>query len=168
MKKLLGVLIIIVVIIVAISFGFYACFSIGTIHTNSAQPIKTNYSNEYKTNFKKDFPYIQDIDIYYQQGRINFNFTVSPQMSLEECKQVVKKTKDILKDRTITESFLKGHNEQNAITICFDSKKDIYSFKCSYFIPTPDTTDNPNVSSINNYKIWYLTVNNQPSVQIEF
>jgi uncharacterized protein YxeA len=167
-NKLIRFLTAVVAIIIAISIGLYICFAVGMIRSSSAQQITTNYSKEYKTNFKRNFPYIQDIDIYYQQGKINFDFMVSPQMSIEECKQVVQETKNILQDKNIAKIFLKGHGEQNTIMICFSSNADIYTFKCPYYIPTPDTSDNPNASLVNDYKVWYLTVNNQPSMQIGF
>jgi hypothetical protein len=168
MNKLLGVLTTIVVITVAIAIGFYVWFAEGMRRANSAKPIITNYSEEYKANFKKDYPYIQDIDIYYKQGRIYFDFIISPQVSLDECKQVIKKTKDILQDNNINESLLKGYRAQNSIQMRFHNMEYTYSFSCPYYIPTPDNTDNPNATITNNYKVWYMNVNNQPSIQIDF
>jgi hypothetical protein len=167
MNKLIGYITAVFAIIVTVIIGAYGCFAVGMIRSNSAQQITTSYSKEYKTNIKKEFPYIQEIDIYYQQGKINFDFRVSPQMSLEECKQVVRETKNILQNGKIAESFLKGHGEQNVIMVYFTSNTNTYSFKCPYYIPTQDTSDNPNATLVNNYKVWYLTINNQQGIEIE-
>lgn len=168
MSKLVKIFIVIIALVGVILTVFYGCFAIGMIHTNSAQPITTRYSKEYKTDLRKSFPGIQDINIFYKQGRIYFNFAVNSEMSLEECKQVVRKTRDVLQDKIIMGFFPKGHGMQNSIMIKFDNKKDMYSFYCPYFIPAEDVNHNSNNSIANNYKVWFMSINNHPSIQIEF
>lgn len=164
MNKIVKVIIGIIVFITLILIGFCAWFAMGMINADSAKTIKTSSSDEYKINVKKEFSKIENIDIYYQQGKVYFNFEINSEMPLEECKEVVKKTIIILEEEGILKLLPKGHTGQETIIINFDNRKDLYSFKCPYWLPTDDNTNKQN----KNYKIWYMVINDEPKIQVEF
>lgn len=164
MNKIVKLIIGIVAFIVLIQIGFYLWFAIGMKNTNSAKTINTSGSDEYKINAKKEFSKIENINIYYQQGKVYFNFKINSEMHLEECKEVVKKTKIILQEEGILKLLPKGYTGQETIIINFDNRKDLYSFKCTYWLPTQDNTNKQN----KNYRIWYMVINDEPKIQVEF
>jgi hypothetical protein len=162
MNKIVKLIIGIVAFIVLIQIGFYVWFAIGMKNANSAKTINTSSSDEYKMNIKKEFSKINNIDIYYQQGNVYFNFIINSEMSLEECKEVVRETKITVQEEDILKLLPKGYTGQETITINFDNAKGIYSFKCPYWLPTEDNSQNKE------YKIWYMTINDEPKIQVEF
>jgi len=164
MNKIVKLIIGIVAFIILIQIGFYLWFAIGMKNANSAKTINTSSSDEYKMDVKKKFSKIENIDIYYQQGKVYFNFKINSEMSLDECKEVVKETKITLQEEGILKLLPKGYTGQETIIINFDNAKDIYSFKCPYWLPTEDNSNDQNKE----YKIWYMIINNEPKIQVEF
>ena len=167
LKITINTIIGIIILTILICIGFYIWFSVGMRSTNSVKPIETSYINIYKDDIKKEISEITEVSVYYQQGRICFDFTADSSMTLDKCKSVVKKTKEFIETEGVTHLLPKGFGVQDTIKIEFDTLKNIYSFESPYFIPTKDTYDNPNNSEENNYNVWYLSVNNEQAIQIE-
>ena len=132
--------------------------------SSSEKAINTDWVKRYKTTIKADFININDIKVYYRFGRVHFDFTVNPEMLEDEYDQVVKKTKDSVVKETIS----KLYGDQMSLSIKFDSKKDIYVYESSYWVPTEDITDNPNLMIENNFKVWYLKINDKPEIKMQF
>ena len=164
MKKPYLIIYGILIFIISIPIILYLLFTIGTVYSSSAKAIDTDWVKQYKTNMKTDFISIRDIKIYDQFGRVHFDFTVDPKMSVDEYNQVVKKTKDLVLKETIS----KLYGDQLTLRVKFDSKKDIYVYESPYWVPTEDVTDNPNKMIENNYKVWYLQINDKPGIKIQF
>ena len=154
----------VIVFILSIPIIFYLWFGIGMISNNSPKSINTDWVKQYKTTMKADYININTTKVYYQFGRVHFDFIVNPQMSVDEYTQIVKKTKDLV----LKETILKLYDDQTNLTFKFDSKKDIYVYNCPYWAPTEDDTDNPNILTENNYKVWYLQINDEPEIKTQF
>lgn len=154
----------VLIFIISIPIIFYLWFSIGMYTNNSAKTINTDWVKKYKTTMKNDFIGVSDIKVYYQFGRVHFDFNVDTKMSLDEYNQVVKKTKDLV----VKETLSKLYGDQLTLSVKFDSKKDIYVYESPYWVPTEDVTDNPNKMIENNYKVWYLQINDKPRIRMQF
>lgn len=155
-----GVLICIVSIIII----FHLWFAIEMISNSSAKAISTNWVKQYKTNMKTDFINISNIKVYYQFGRVHFDFAVDSKMSVDEYNAIVKKTKNLVIEETIS----KIYGDQTNLSIKFDSGKDIYLYESPYWVPTEDLNDNPNIVTENDYRVWYLQINNKPEIKMQF
>jgi hypothetical protein len=148
---------------------FHIWFAIGMISASSAHSIKLPWINQYKTSISSEFPAIKDIDIYDKQGRVRFDFKVPSDMTIDQCTDVAKVTKDFIINTNGMKSLLNDKSmEQNNICLTFNLKKTTYVFECHHFIQTKDPTDNPNATEENNYKKWYLQIKDQPEVELEF
>lgn len=164
MKKTHLIIYGVLIFIVSIPIIFHLLFAIGMISSSSAKTINTDWVKQYKTTIKADFINISDIKIYYQFGRVYFDFTVNPKMSKDEYNEIVKKTKDLVVKETIS----KLYKDQTNLIVKFDSKKDIYIYESPYWFPTEDVTDNPNETVENNYKVWYLQINDKAEIKMQF
>lgn len=164
MKKTYFIIGGILIFIVSIPIIFYLWFAIGMISNSSAKTIKTDWVKQYKATMKTDFINISEINVYYQFGRVHFDFTVNPKMSVDEYNEVVKRTKDLVVEETIS----KLYEDQTNLSVKFDSNKDIYVYESPYWVPTEDATDNPNITIENNYKVWYLQINDKPEIKMQF
>lgn len=151
----------ILMLIVIIPVIFYSCFAIGMSSTNSPKTIKQNWVMKYKTIIKKDFSYINDVNIYYQQGRIYFDFATSNELSLEDCKEITKITKDFIEKETASNPLTEDGFQQLNIRLHFDINKNSYVFESSYW-----TNAQENIK--NNYKTWYLKINDVLQEKLEF
>ena len=129
------------------------------ISTNSPKAIKLNWVKQYKTIIKKEFLYIDDVNIYYQQGRVHFDFTTSDEIYLEDCKQITKVTKDFIEKVTVSNSLMETGYDHLNISLKFDINKDSYVFESPYWISPQDSNANPNLAVKNNYKTWYFNIN---------
>ncbi|MBK1811507.1 hypothetical protein JHL18_12835 [Clostridium sp. YIM B02505] len=170
MKKPLIISFIAIVLLVPFTIAFfYIWFAIGMISASGAHSIKLPWVNQYKTSISSNFPMLKDINIYDKQGRVRFDFNPSSNMTLDQCKDVVKVTKDFISNTNGGKSLLdERYTEQDNICLTFNLKKTTYIFKCSHLVQTKDPTDNPNATEENNYKIWYLQVNDAPEIELEF
>ncbi|GFP77415.1 hypothetical protein [Clostridium fungisolvens] len=168
-KPLITAFIAIVLLIPFTIVFFYIWFAIGMISASSAHSIKLPWVNQYKTSINSKFPVIKDINIYDKQGRVRFDFNVPYNMTLDQCKDVAKVTKDFITNTNNMKNLLDDKSiEQNNICLTFNLKKNTYIFECPIFVQTKDPTDNPNTTEENNYKIWYLQVNDAPVIELEF
>jgi len=154
----------VVIFIVLILIIFRLWFAIEMISNSSAKAINTDWVKQYKTNMKADFININNINVYYQFGRVHFDFTVDSKMSVDEYNAIVKKTKNLVIEETIS----KIHGDQTNLNVKFDSGKDIYLYESPYWVPTEDLNDNPNIATENYYKVWYLQINNKPEIKMQF
>lgn len=143
---------------------FYLWFAAGMISSSSAKTIKTDWVKQYKNAMKTDFIKISDIKVYYQFGRVHFDFTVDPKMSVDEYNEIVKKTKDLVVEGTISKLL----RDLMTLIVKFDSIKDIYFYESPYWVHNQDITDNVNRTIENNYKVWYLKINDKLEKIIEF
>ena len=163
MKKTYLIIRGVIIFIVSIPIVFHLWFSIGMIYSNRQKTIDTDWVKQYKTTIKTNYTNIKDIKVYYQHGRVHFDFAVSPDMSVNEYNSLVKKTKDLV----IKETISKVYDDQTNLSIKFDSGKEIYVYQSPYWVPTEDVTDNPNESIENNYKIWYLQINENSEIKMQ-
>lgn len=148
---------------------FYSCFAVGMISSNSPKTIKQDWVKQYKSIVKNTFINIKDVDIYYRQGRVRFDFTSNSDMPLDECKQVIKETKDFIDKETVSRPLIdKSFGDQLNIMVKFDTKTNIYVFESPYWIKTEDTANNQDNFVENHYKVWYLQINNEPQTKILF
>jgi hypothetical protein len=161
-------LIILVVIVILIPIIFKLWFGIGMISASRAKSINTSAVRTYKTDIKKEFSDINYISIYHRFGRINFDFIAYRNISLDQCKKIVMKTKELIEKEGVVSLLPKGYSEQEVIKVEFNTKGNIYTFESPYWIPTEDTTDNPNNTVKNNYKVWYMKVNYDSEREIVF
>lgn len=157
----------ILIFIFLIPVIFILCFAVGMISSNSPKAIKLDWVKQYKTMSKNTFLNIKDVDIYYQQGRVRFDFTANSEIPLDECKQVIKVTKDFIDKETVSMPLIDFDDQLN-IMVKFDLKTNIYVFESPYWIQTEDTTGNTNNFVENDYKVWYLQINNEPQTKIQF
>jgi hypothetical protein len=164
MKKTYFIICVVVIFIVLIPIVFHLWFAIGMIYNNRQKTIDTDWVKQYKTTIKTDSANISDIKVYYQHGRVHFDFSVNPKMSVDEYNSLVKKTKDLVIEETIS----KVYDDQTNLSIKFDSGNDTYVYESPYWIPTEDVTDNPNETIENNYKIWYLQINKNTEIKMQF
>lgn len=164
MKRIYFIIRGVLIFIVSIPIVFHLWFSIGMIYNNRQKTIDTDWVKQYKTTIKTDSTNIRDIKVYYQHGRVHFDFSVSPKMSVDEYNSLVKKTKDLV----IKETISKVYDDQTNLSIKFDSGKEIYVYESPYWVPTEDVTDNQNESIENNYKIWYLQINENTEIKMQF
>lgn len=158
----------VVIFIFLIPVIFYLLFAVGMISTNSPKAIKLNWVKQYKTIIEKDFSYINDVNIYYQQGRIRFDFTTSREIALEDCKQITKVTKDFIEKEIISKPLMGNGYDQLSIRLKFDINKDNYVFESPYWVDTEDPNDNPNLFVKNNYRTWYFNINDVLQTKLEF
>jgi serine protease inhibitor len=154
----------ILIFIISIPVIFYLWFAAGMISSSSAKTIKTDWVKQYKYAMKTDFINISDIKVYYQFGRVHFDFTVNPKMSVDEYNEIVKKTKDLVVEDTISKLL----RDQMTLIVKFDSMKDIYLYESPYWVNNKDITDNENRTIKNNYKEWYLYINDKLEKIMEF
>jgi hypothetical protein len=161
-------LIILVVIVILIPIIFKIWFVIGMSSAGRAKPINTSAVKTYKTDIKKEFSDINYISVYHRFGRINFDFIAYRNISLDQCKKIVMKTKELIEKEGVVSLLPKGYSEQRVIKVEFNTKGNIYTFESPYWIPTEDYTDNPNNTIKNNYKVWYMKVNNESEREIVF
>jgi predicted GH43/DUF377 family glycosyl hydrolase len=153
--------------IVLIPVIFYSCFTIGMISTNSPKTIKLDWVKQYKTIIRKDFSYINDVKIYYQQGRVRFDFTTSKEITLEDCKQITKMTKNFIQKETVSKPLDNGSN-QLGIRLKFDIDKASYDFESPYWISSQEPNVNPNIPIKNDYKTWDFNINGIFQEKLEF
>jgi hypothetical protein len=117
---------------------------------------------QYKSLIKKDFLNIYDVNIYYKQGRLCFDFITSKELSLEECKHITKITKDFIEKETASRPLMDDGFEQLCIRLNFDINDISYAFDCPYFTISQEQTRNEN------YKIWYLRIDDEIQEKLEF
>jgi hypothetical protein len=168
MKKLCLLVSGIIFSIILVLLIFNLSFIIGTITSNQPKKLDTNSLKTYRAEIEKQYADISNINIYHRFGRIFFEFETNSSMTLEEYKNIVRKTKDFIQREGVTSLLPKGYGEQQSLVIEFKTKESKYSFNSSYWIPTPDTTDNANISEKNNYKVWYLNINDESESKVEF
>lgn len=168
MKTLTKFLITIVIFTTVLAIGFRIWFAIGMISTNSPKPIKLEWVNQYKTVIKKDFSCINDVKIYYKQGRVRFDFNTGSEIVLEDCKEIVKATKNFIEKETTSDSLIGNDFDQLSIRLEFYVSKESYVFESPYWIPSQDQNNNPNLDVKNNYKTWYFNINNVLQEKLEF
>lgn len=154
----------ILIFMISIPVIFYLWFAVGMLSSGSAKTIKTDWVKQYKYTMKADFVNISYIKVYYQFGRVHFDFTVNPKMSVDEYNEIVKKTKDLVVEDTISKLL----RDQITLNIKFDSMKDIYLYESPYWVHNKDITDNENRTIKNNYKEWYLHINDKLEKIMEF
>jgi serine protease inhibitor len=154
----------ILIFIISIPVIFYLWFAAGMISSSSAKTIKTDWVKQYKYAMKTDYINISDIKVYYQFGRVHFDFTVNPKMSVDEYNEIVKKTKDLVVEDTISKLL----RDQMTLIVKFDSMKDIYLYESPYWVHNQDITDTVNRTIENNYKEWYLHINDKLEKIMEF
>lgn len=158
----------ILIFIFLIPVIFYSCFAVGMISANSPKAIKMDWVKQYKTIIKKDFSYIDDVNIYYQQGRVRFDFTTSHEISLDHCKQITKMTKYFVEKETASKPLMYNSDDQSNIRLKFDINKDTYVFESPYWVSSQDPNVNPNLPVKNNYKTWYFNINGILQEKLEF
>jgi hypothetical protein len=161
-------LIILIVIVILVPNIFKLWFGITMSSANREKPQNTSSVRTYKTDIKKEFSDINYISIYHGFGRLNFDFTAYRSISLDQCKEIVMKTKEFIEKEGVVSLLPKGYSEQEVIKVEFNTKGNIYTFESPYWIPTEDTTDNSNNIVKNNYKVWYMKINNQSEREIVF
>ena len=162
MKKMILIICGVIIVIGLIPIVLYCRFAFGMIvNSNPNKEHPVGLAEQYKTAVKKDFAYIKDVKVTYEHGISHYDFTVDPKMSIDEYKQVIIKIKELTEEHSTVSRALSGGY---GITARFDSKKDIYFFESSYWIEPQNTTNNP---TINNFKIWYLKINNEPQIKME-
>ena len=153
----------VLIFIVSIPVVFLFLFAIGTISTNSAKSIHLDWVKNYESTIKNQFSQIEESKIYYQQGSVHFDFTINSKMSLDECKQVIKITKSFFeKEIASGMSLAGGYADQVSISIKFESNKNIYVFRSPYWIPYTNNLVK------NDYKEWYLKINDEAEIKIQF
>lgn len=158
----------VVIFIFLIPVIFYLCFAVGMISTNRPKAIKLNWVKQYKTIIKKDFSYINDVNIYYQQGRVRFDFTTSHEIALQDCKQITKVTKDFIEKETLSKPLMDNGYDQLSIRLKFDINNDNYVFESPYWVDSEDTNDNPNIFVKNTYRTWHFNINDVLQTKLEF
>lgn len=151
----------VLILIFIIPLIFYLYFAIGVSSTNSPKTIKQNWVMKYKTIIKKDFSYINDVTIYYQQGRVYFDFATNNELSLEDCKQITKMTKDFIEKEIASNPLTEDGFEQLNISLHFDINKNSYVFESSYWTNAQENTKN-------SYKTWHLKINDVLQEKLEF
>jgi hypothetical protein len=167
MKKLSIGLFTIGVIVVLIPVAFIIIFGTGMVNTNRAKNIDTEVINLYKKDMKKSYAHINDIKVYYKQGKINFDFNVSAEMTLEDSKQIVKNTRELILGNKEPNIIPKDYTSQSYTCIRFISDKNNYIFKSKYQIPTVSQSGSSDSSEDNTFNLWYFTENNEREVEIE-
>jgi hypothetical protein len=158
----------ILILVVLIPLIFYSCFTIGMISTNSPKGIKLDWVLQYKTIIKNDFPNINDVKIYYQQSRVRLDFITSNDLSLEDCKQITKITKDFVEKETASKPLMNKDFDQLGIRLEFDINKSSYTFESPYWVSSQEVNVNPNQHVKNNYKTWYFNINDVLQEKMEF
>jgi hypothetical protein len=150
-------------IAIAIPIIFYLSIAIGMVSTASSKPIKLDCVDQYKKTIKEKFSDINNVKIYYRQGRLHFDIDGNPEMSLDECKKVVQEIRDFVEKDTTAQPLRDMIDEsQLSISIKFDLNTNIYSFEHSYY-----DYDNPNVRGTNSYKNWHMEINKEETIHIE-
>ena len=66
---------VVIVFIFSIPIIFYLWFGIGMISNSGPKSINTDWVKQYKTTMKADFININTTKVYYQFGRVHFDFT---------------------------------------------------------------------------------------------
>lgn len=151
------VFLIAVISIISIPIIFYLVFIVGTLWGNRQESINTDWVKQYKTDMKTEFVNMNTTKVYYQHGSVHFDFTVNPKMLVDEYTQIVKKTKDLVLKETIA----KLYSDQASLTVKFDSTKNIYVYESPYYAPNKHLI-------VNNYKVWYLEVNNKQGILLNY
>ena len=152
----------ILILVVLIPLMFYSWFTLGMISTNSPKPIKLAWVLQYKSLIKKDFLNINDVNIYYKQGSLYFDFITSKELSFEECKHITKITKDFIEKETVSKPLTEDGFKLLNIKLNFDINNISYAFECPYFTISDKQTRNEN------YKIWYLRIDDVIQEKLEF
>lgn len=152
----------ILILVVLIPLMFYSWFTLDMISTNSPKPIKLAWVLQYKSLVKKEFLNINDVNIYYKQGSLCFDFSTINEFSLEECKHITKITKDFIEKETASRPLTEDGFKQLNIKLNFDINNSGYVFECPYFTISDKQTRNEN------YQTWYLRINDEIQEKIEF
>lgn len=152
----------ILIVVVLIPLIFYSWFTLGMISTNSPKPIKLAWVFQYKSLIKKDFININDVNIYYKQGSLYFDFITNKELSLEECKHITRIAKEFIEKETSSKPLSEDGFKQLNIKLNFDVNNSDYVFECPYFT----MSEEPNIK--NNYKTWYFRINDEIQEKIEF
>lgn len=144
---------IIIAIFLLIPILFIGYFIYGFIFHENAMNLNSISFKEYKSYIKKQYPNIEELDTYYQFGRITFDYKVK-EINEEEFTEIIKETK----------KFVIGINDnefsydQATIRATFKFDNDYYEFESPYWIQHSDG-DLALPSTKNNYEIWYRSIN---------
>lgn len=128
----------------------------------AAEVLKSISFEEYKKDMKKQYTNIEKLDTYYQFGRITFDFKVK-NIEEDQCYKIIKDTKD----------FVMGIDEnefgytQATIRVTFKLDDNFYEFESPYWIQHSDG-DLALPSTLNNYEIWYKTINGKDNEKLLF
>ncbi|MFL0268957.1 hypothetical protein [Candidatus Clostridium radicumherbarum] len=96
------------------------------------------------------------------------DYAACKQMSLDECKQITKMTKDFIVKETESHPIMDSGYDQLNIRLKFDINRDSYVFESPYWVSTEIPNDNPNTSVENNYTKWYFNINDILQTTFEF
>lgn len=130
---------------------FEVAFALGMIDTNRKKPLPVDIVSECVIDLKnsnKDLE-LKNLELYYQQGRINTNIYFQNNLSLDESKIVIKSFKEFILKDNIKKYFSEKHMSELDIRAVIYSKSNSYYYECPYYL---DTNDNSTVK--NNYKTW--------------
>jgi hypothetical protein len=147
---------------------FYSCFTAGMISTNSSKVIKLDWVKQYKAIIKEEFSCINDVNIYYKQGRVNFDFNTSSKISLKECKQITRTTKEFIEKQATLSPLMDKGFDQLYIRLKFDIDKDSYVFDSAYWISSRAPNVNANLPENNNNETWNFNINGVLQERLEF
>ena len=142
-----------VFILIPIIFVAYVVYNFA-VHEN-AKGLKSVSFKEYKDAIKKQYPNITNIDIYYQFGRITFEFKVKD-IDEEQFYKIIKETKTFVMELSNDEFAY----TQATIRITFKFDGNFYEFESPYWIQHSDG-DLALPSTENNYEVWSKTINGE-------
>lgn len=145
--KKLSKICIYIFILIPILFLLY--FIHGFLNHETAEVLNSTSFEEYKKDIKKQYTNIEELDTYYQFGRITFDFKVKD-INEDQCYKIIKETK----------KFVIGLNDyefaypQSTMRVTFEFDNNFYEFESPYWIEHSDG-NLAFPSTINNYEIWY-------------
>ncbi len=128
----------------------------------SAEVLKSTSFEEYKKHIKKQYNNIEELDTYYQFGRITFDFKVKD-ISEDQCYTIIKETKKFVIGLNVDEFSY----PQSTIRVTFECDNNFYEFESPYWIEHSDG-NLALQSTVNNYEIWYKTINGEGQEKLVF
>lgn len=150
----------VVLFILALPVVAYVIFAQGMVNTNSAKSVHEQWTRQYVAIVKQANFDIENVVIYYKQGRICFDFVTKSNLSTDNFKNIVNITKAFIQSQVALPPLMSsGYSDQTSIRLLFLVNKDSYVFESPYWVPTENTKDNSNMAIHNNYKIWYFMIN---------
>jgi hypothetical protein len=164
MKKTMPFIFVTILIVIIMPIVLYFCFSYGMIESGGKktlnQDLVSKFIKNIKTNNKETMP--QNIEAYYQMGKVYLNISFKNNMSLDESKGVLKRIKEVL----LEDKLLENKYQVVDLYVSLESKKLQYKYYCPYYLHTVGN-ENESDDKLNQYRVWYLQNDHKEATLIE-